>query len=82
MVAHVILPKLMEELFPTISKEVVTGLLRKSSFDLVSSSPMPGDERGFVLYDDEGCGDGGSGRIDMLLMPSSAERPLVPFCIR
>ena len=42
MVAHIILPKLMEEPVPaTISKEVVTGLLRKSSCLTVSSSPMP-----------------------------------------
>ena len=41
MVAHIILPKLMEEPVRHYFKEVVTGLLRKSSCLTVSSSPMP-----------------------------------------
>jgi beta-N-acetylhexosaminidase len=77
MVAHIILPKLMEEPVPaTISKEVVTGLLReKLMFDGVIITDALEMSAVSSFYDDEEAAVMAVlAGIDMLLMPSSAEK--------
>ena len=74
MVAHIILPKLMEEPVPaTISKEVVTGLLReKLMFDGVIITDALEMSAVSSFYDDEEAAVMAVlAGIDMLLMPTA-----------
>lgn len=80
MVAHIILPKLMDDPVPaTLSKEVVTGILReKLMFDgVIITDAMEMSAVSTYYYDDEAAVMAVLAGIDMILMPRSVEEA---FC--
>ncbi len=80
MVAHIILPKLMDDPVPaTLSKEVVTGILReKLMFDgVIITDAMEMSAVSAYYEDDEAAVMAVLAGIDMILMPRSVEEA---FC--
>ena len=80
MVAHIILPKLMDDPVPaTLSKEVVTGILReKLMFDgVIITDAMEMSAVSTYYDDDEAAVMAVLAGIDMILMPRSVEEA---FC--
>ena len=79
MVAHIILPKLMDDPVPaTLSKEVVTGILReKLMFDgVIITDAMEMSAVSTYYDDDEAAVMAVLAGIDMILMPGRSKRPL------
>lgn len=77
MIAHILLPNLMEEPVPaTLSKEVVTGLLReKLKFDgVVITDAMEMSAVSAYYDDDEAAVMAVLAGVDMILMPQSTEK--------
>lgn len=77
MIAHILLPRLMDEPVPaTISKEVVTGLLReKLGFGgVIITDAMEMSALSSFYDDEEAAVMAVLAGIDMLLMPRSAEK--------